>query len=293
MRLTFSIWAMGVGAALAVALSGPVSAGQAAQSPVSLQDARACGVETKRQEQLQAIPDKLLHAISLVESGRWDADRKASFAWPWTVTAEGEGHFLPSKQAAMAEVMRLKKKGVTNIDVGCMQVNLQAHPDAFASLDEALDPATNVSYGARFLNELRANTPNWETAAAYYHSQTPSLAAAYKAKLVTAWRDARGKADDRDDHSFATAALELENRPPIGMILPTPAQVPSDARTAAKSDIMTHAASGHARAEADRAAHLAVTEAEREEGKRIANAYRAARLDEYQRRKLQMAAVHG
>jgi hypothetical protein len=281
---------MGLAMVCAMIAGAPAWAGQ---SPVSLKDAHACGVETKRQEQLQAIPDKLLHAISLVESGRWDADRKASFAWPWTVTAEGEGHFLPSKEAAVAEVRKLKKKGVTNIDVGCMQVNLQAHPDAFASLDEAFDPASNVSYGARFLNELRANTPNWETAAAYYHSQTPALAAAYKAKLVTAWRDPRSKPDERDDHSFTVASLELEDRPPIGMILPTPLQVPSTARSAAKADIEAHAAAGRVHAEAERNAHLAATQAERAEGKRIADAYRAARLAEYQRRKLQMAAAHG
>lgn len=282
------VLALALGVALAAA-AGSAMAAQASQSPVSLQDARACGVETKRQEQLQAIPDRLLHAISLVESGRWDADRKASFAWPWTVTAEGEGHFLPSKEAAMAEVMRLKRRGITNIDVGCMQVNLQAHPEAFATLDEAFDPASNVSYGARFLNELRANTPNWETAAAYYHSQTPSLAAAYKAKLVTAWNEARGKADDRDDHGLVTASLELDDRPPIGMILPTPAQATDDIKT----QVLAKAAAGQQQLAADRATHLAQTEAERAEAKRVADAYRAARLADYQRRKLQMAADHG
>ncbi len=286
MRVWTVCRAMGLGAALAVAATIPATAGQAPQSPVSLQDARACGLETKRQEQIQAIPDKLLHAISLVESGRWDADRKASFAWPWTVTAEGEGHFLPSKEAAVAEVVRLKRKGITNIDVGCMQVNLQAHPDAFASLDEAFDPASNVSYGARFLNELRSNTPNWETAAAYYHSQTPALAAAYKAKLVTAWKDARGKSDER---GVAVTALQFESRPPIGMILPTPAQAPADL----KSQVLARAAAVEEETAEERAAHLAATESEKTQAKQIADAYRAARLEDYQRRKLQMAAIHG
>jgi hypothetical protein len=264
----------------------PAEAQSVSQVFGNIDDSRICGVETLRQEKLQAIPDKLLHAISLVESGRWDSDRKASFAWPWTVTAEGEGHFLPSKEAAIAEVERLKRKGIDSIDVGCMQVNLRAHPDAFATLDQAFDPASNVSYGARFLAELRANTPNWETAAAYYHSQTPSLAAAYENKLVAAWRDARGKTDDRSDTSVVAT---LEDRPPIGMMLPTPAQTIADvqARVVAKDK-----AADEATAE-QRAARLAVTEAERAEGKRIADAYRAARLEEWHRRKLeQLAAAH-
>jgi hypothetical protein len=251
-----------------------------------IDDTRVCGVETLRQEKAQAIPDKLLHAISLVESGRWDADRKASFAWPWTVTAEGEGHFLPSKEAAIAEVERLQKKGIDNIDVGCMQVNLRAHPDAFANLDQAFDPASNVSYGARFLAELRASTPDWQTAAGYYHSQTPALAAAYESKLVSAWRDARGRADDRGDNLMTAA---LEDRPPIGMLLPTPPQTVADlqAEMVAK-DKAADAASATQRAE-----RLAVTEAERAEAKRIADAYRAARLEEWHRRKLeQLASAH-
>jgi hypothetical protein len=284
MGLGRTVLALSFGAAVALGAAHAAEAASAAQSPISLQDARACGVETKRQEHLQQIPDRLLHAISLVESGRWDADRKASFAWPWTVTAEGEGHFLPSKDAAIAEVRRLKKKGITNIDVGCMQVNLQAHPDAFASLDDAFDPATNVSYGARFLNELRANTPNWETAAAYYHSQTPSLAAAYKAKLITAWREARARADDR---GIEMASLELENRPPIGMILPVPPRTTADLQ----SDVVSLNKITDAALAAQRSAHLAATQAERAEAKRIADAYRAARLAEYKRHKLQMAAA--
>ena len=247
-------------------------------------DTHICGLETLRQEKLQAIPDKLLHAISLVESGRWDADRKASFAWPWTVTAEGEGHFLPSKQAAIAEVRQLESKGIDNIDVGCMQVNLRAHPDAFANLDEAFDPATNVSYGARFLAELRANTPNWETAAAYYHSQTPALAAAYENKLVAAWRAARGKPDGRGD-GFMMASLE--DRPPIGMVLPTPPQTVDQlqAQLIAKDKIADLAAA------AQNAARLAKTQAARAEAKRIADAYRAEKLAEYHKHKLQMEAA--
>ena len=252
------------------------------------EDARVCGVQTLLQEHAQAIPDRLLHAISLVESGRWDNDRRASFAWPWTVTAEGEGHFLPSKDAAIAFVAQLKGKGVTNIDVGCMQVNLQAHPDAFANLDQAFDPATNVAYGARFLVELRAGTSDWETAGAYYHSQTPSLAASYKAKLIAAWSAARSHGDDRTAVAASTPAVEA----PIGMILPTPAQelATPDARAAAFN---AKAKETEAELAAAAGAQRAKTAAERAEAKRIADAYRAARVAEYRAHKLQLVDAHG
>lgn len=263
-------------AAIITVLAGVLAAAFAAKAGAAIDDSRVCGLETARQERLQMVPDRLLHAISLVESGRWDADRQASFAWPWTVTAEGEGHYLPSKDAAVAEVQKLRARGVTNIDVGCMQVNLQAHPDAFHSIDEALDPAANVAYGARFLNELHASTQNWYTAAAYYHSQTPALAEAYKVKLVAAWNAARNRPDDR-----LQLAVALENRPPVGFFLPVPPHDPADL----SADLVAN--------QAHRNALLERTQAERAEAKRIADAYREARLQEYRQRKLQLGDSRG
>src|SRR5690349_17137965 len=36
------------------------------------------------------LPPRLLHAISLVESGRVDSKTGVVRAWPWTINAEGE-----------------------------------------------------------------------------------------------------------------------------------------------------------------------------------------------------------
>src|SRR3546814_15246449 len=69
--------------------------------------------------------------------------------------AEGRGRFLPSKAAAIEEVRRLQARGIRNIDVGCLQVNLHYHPDAFASLETAFDPEANAAYAADFLVRLR------------------------------------------------------------------------------------------------------------------------------------------
>ena len=146
-----------------------------------------CAAETARAERAYDIPTRLLDSISIVESGRWNNGRRASVAWPWTVTAAGEGKFFPTKAEAVAEVRRLKAAGVHSVDVGCMQVNLQYHPDAFTSLDDAFDPASNVAYAARFLKGLYQATNHWPTAASYYHSQTPKLAAEYRDKLMKIW----------------------------------------------------------------------------------------------------------
>ena len=121
----------------------------------------------------RGIPDKLLPAISRVESGRLDPATGRVRAWPWTINVEGVGHFFDSKQQAVAAVSDLQAKGVRSIDVGCMQVNLMHHPKAFASLDEAFDPSYNAAYAARFLSALHVQLKDWNLATAAYHSMDP------------------------------------------------------------------------------------------------------------------------
>ena len=147
---------------------------------------RACRQAIATAEQDAGIPPRLLQAIGLVESGRTAADGTRR-PWPWTVDADGTGFFFPSKAAAIAGVRRLRARGARSIDVGCQQVSLLHHPHAFASLDQAFDPAANARYAAGFLRRLFAGTHDWAAAAAAYHSQTPALAAPYRRQVMAAW----------------------------------------------------------------------------------------------------------
>jgi len=162
----------------------------AAAEPVNA----ACAAETSRNEVAYGIPQRLLDSISLVESGRWDKERQKVVAWPWTIDAGGQGRFFATKAEAIEAVKRLRAQGVKNIDVGCMQVNLQYHPTAFASIEDAFDPAANVAYAARFLKGLFEATEHWPTAASYYHSQTPALAQEYLGRLMAVWTGDGAKA---------------------------------------------------------------------------------------------------
>ncbi len=141
-------------------------------------------------EQGHAIPRRLLAAIGRVESGRRDPVSGSYAPWPWTVDADGSGYFYESKAQAIAAVRQFQASGIRSIDVGCMQVNLMHHPDAFASLEQAFDPAANADYAARFLRQLYAQTNDWGQAAAEYHSATPALAEDYRRKVMTAWGQA-------------------------------------------------------------------------------------------------------
>ena len=146
-----------------------------------------CGPAINAAERAGTTAPGLLAAIGLVESGRTDPRTKVRAPWPWTVTAEGVGTFYPSKSAATEAVQALRGRGVGSIDVGCMQINLLHHPKAFATLDDAFDPALNAAYAARFLKGLYARTGGWTAAAAAYHSFTPELGAKYGKLIAAVW----------------------------------------------------------------------------------------------------------
>lgn len=158
----------------------PITAVQAAG------DADLCQAAIAAVERTAAIAPQLLSAIALVESGRTVASGRL-VAWPWTLNVAGTGYFYGSAAEAITAIETARAAGTRSIDVGCMQVNLQHHPAAFASLQEALDPKTNTAYAARFLKQLHAETNSWPQAAAIYHSRTPERAAEYGRRVMRAW----------------------------------------------------------------------------------------------------------
>jgi len=150
-----------------------------------------CAPAIARAERRLNIPARLLRAISLAESGRYDRRRKATIAWPWAVNAAGNANYYPTKALAIAAVRKLRARGARNIDVGCMQVNLMHHPKAFRDLNAAFDPATNVAYAAAFLKRLHARSGSWIDAVAAYHSQLANHGNPYMLRVLRIWVDRR------------------------------------------------------------------------------------------------------
>ena len=119
---------------------------------------RLCRPAIQVAEQRHNVPARLLAAIGRVESGRRDPETGETNPWPWAVNAEGQGFLFESKAKAISAVTEMQARGIRSIDVGCMQVNLMHHPDAFPSLAQAFDPAANADYAARFLVKLYGHT---------------------------------------------------------------------------------------------------------------------------------------
>ncbi len=99
--------------------------------------------------------------------------------WAWALNRGGEGHWFDTRAAALGYLEQAVAEGTTNIDVGCFQLNLRWHGDAFATLDQMIDPTANALYAARHVGDLYRRSGNWVTAAAAYHSATPEHAERY------------------------------------------------------------------------------------------------------------------
>ncbi len=87
------------------------------------------------------------------------------------IRAAGISKKFETKEKAVSFVQQMKDLGITNIDVGVMQVNLKYHGDAFASLDDAFDPYTNVNYAVTYLMQHRKSR-DWWGSVGRYHSGT-------------------------------------------------------------------------------------------------------------------------
>ncbi len=165
----------------------------AAPAPVSAYDAVACADAARAAERARRFPLAVLRAVAIAESGRWRGQLGARIAWPWTVTAEGDGRYFATKAAAIGHVQALRRDGVRSIDVGCMQINLMHHPRAFETLEDAFDPVVNAAYAGVFLARLYDRSRSWSRAVASYHSARPGKGRAYWRRVQKVWNAERAR----------------------------------------------------------------------------------------------------
>ncbi len=174
--------------ALAIWLAaGFAFSAQAAEEKL-IETSALCTQHFGRLERQYGIPKHLMMAIGGTESGRWSNEVKMAVPWPWTINAEGKGQYFDTMHDAVTAVKRLQQRGVKSIDVGCMQVNLKHHPNAFASVSQAFDPAYNTTYAAKFLRGNYDDTKSWSEAIAAYHSKGTQRGRDYFGRVKYNWK---------------------------------------------------------------------------------------------------------
>ena len=122
----------------------------------------------------ERIPVKLLKSIAYVESG----------FHPWTLNVQGQPYFFPTRQSAEQFLETVIKKGVTNIDIGCGQINWHFHRKNFQHPRELLSPEICLRYAARLLRQHSVKTRSWMKAALLYHSGDKLRQSVYRKRLV-------------------------------------------------------------------------------------------------------------
>jgi hypothetical protein len=139
-----------------------------------------CDSSIESVAQTTSVPKEVLYKIARLETGRRVKGEHVS--WPWSLNNAGKGYFLETKTAALNKLGDLIALGEKNVDVGCMQLNLRWHARYFDSLEEMVSPTENVSYAAKFLEQLYKETGSWEKAVKFYHSRNSKYNNVYYAK---------------------------------------------------------------------------------------------------------------
>ena len=129
------------------------------------------------QEELHKIPSGLLLAIATVESG----------SKPYALNIQGRSVIGRNKREAVDLIHEALANGITNIDVGVMQLNVRWHRENFGSIEEMLEPKKNIEYAASFLLTLYKKYGNWHRAVRFYNSSRAEYYRKYSRKITLAW----------------------------------------------------------------------------------------------------------
>ena len=100
------------------------------------------------------VPVAVLHGIALAESGKtWsDGSRRP---WPWTLNSIKGPMFFASRDQAASALSKILQEGITNVDIGLMQVNYGYHGSRVKHPSDLLDPAINLRVAGQVLAEAR------------------------------------------------------------------------------------------------------------------------------------------
>lgn len=144
--------------------------------------AASCGDAARAAERHDGIPTGLLAAIGRTETG-------GAAGWNWSVNANQStpGQRFSDLDSAIAYVRGMLGAGHRLIDVGCFQLDLFYHPDAFERWQDAFDTNANAEAAARILRGLHDRTRDWTQAVALYHSADPRRSQPYLRAVMRAW----------------------------------------------------------------------------------------------------------
>ena len=82
----------------------------------------------------------------------------------YALNVNGKSVLAGSSGEASSLIASARGCGISNIDVGIMQLNYRWHANGFASMQEMLNPKRNIEYAASFLVRLKKQHGTWHKA---------------------------------------------------------------------------------------------------------------------------------
>lgn len=141
----------------------------------------------RRVEVANGIPESLLYAMALTESGLTITDSQY-VPWPWTLNVGGQARYFRTRKKAWIYLQAAKKSGQKNIDIGPVQVNWKWNGHRFSNTWSSLDPLNNIEVAAQILVECKQRKGDWVKAVGCYHSPSnQDRAMAYTSRVYKQW----------------------------------------------------------------------------------------------------------
>lgn len=166
-------WPIGGGGPLLGLVAGAVLLATVLATAAQAGDRPSCADAIAAAERKWRIPAGYLEMVARHESG----------LSPFALNIEGSAFQPATAVEAAALVLDAYRAGARQVDVGCGQISLRHHPQAFRTLGEAFDPVANADYAGRHLRLLFDRHGTWTAAIQLYHSGDPLHAKAYLCRV--------------------------------------------------------------------------------------------------------------
>lgn len=148
--------------------------------------AMSCTEAVRAAEREHRIPRGLLFAMASVES------QMAGRPQPFAVNVEGQPYYPSDLKSAVGVIQQAVAAGQTGVAVGCMQIRYDFHKQHFRSVQDLLDPTSNVQYAALFLRQLHDRFGSWDRAVSYYNAGQNTLHLPYLCRVAARLDDQIG-----------------------------------------------------------------------------------------------------
>ena len=128
----------------------------------------------------------ILYAIALQESRQLRPDGLLR-PWPWTLHVAGQGAMrFDNYQQAADKLIEVLESGVTNVDIGMMQINWRWNGHLLPEPTQILIPENNIRLGATILRrELDKGRGDLSIAIGRYHNSAESLGGPYAISVLS------------------------------------------------------------------------------------------------------------